>query len=131
MTVSSKGQIANLQKPPCAETVAISCDADGDGTASLGPFTGYLDSMFFDKGTFADTADFSVTVARTAEAVAGRTNLAADAVVRPRITPQGVTGANLTALTILEPVFLFNDTLNVVVAQGGATKTGAITAIVV
>lgn len=131
MSVTTKGQIANLHKPPCLETVDISCDADGDGTAQLGPFTGFLDAIFFDKGTFADTADFSVTVARTAEAVAGRANLTADAVVRPRVTPHGITGVALDALTVLERPFLFNDYLNVVVAQGGASKAGAISALVV
>lgn len=131
MSATTKGQIASFQDPPCMETVAISSDASGDGTASLGPFTGYLDSMFFDKDTLADTADFTVTVARTGEQVAGRANLTADANVRPRITPQGTDGVNLAALTVLERVFLFNDTLNVVVAQGGANKAGAVSALIV
>lgn len=128
---TTQGQIANLSKPPCMETVDIVSDGSGDGSTTLGPFTGYLDSLFFDKGTFADTADFTVTVVRTGEAIAGRANLTADDVVRPRITPQGITGSDLAALTILERIFLFNDTLTVVVAQGGASKAGAVSALVV
>lgn len=131
MAATTQGQKANLAKAPCMETVAISCNASGDGSAVLGPFTGYLDSLFFNKDTFADTADFTVTVTRTGEAVAGRPNLTVDYVVRPRITPQGITGTDLAALTVLERVFLYNDTLTVVVAQGGVSKAGEVTAIIV
>ena len=53
MAATTQGQKANLAKAPCMETVAISCDASGDGSAVLGPFTGYLDSLFFNKDTFA------------------------------------------------------------------------------
>jgi hypothetical protein len=124
------GQKANFEKPPCMQTVAIASDADGNGVATMGPFTGFLDSVHFAKGDLADTADFTITVARTAQAVAGAVNLTASKTVRPRITPQGVTGADLTALTFLEPVYLFNDTLNVALAEGGVSKSGTVTALI-
>lgn len=128
---TTQGQIANLQKPPCMEVKDISCDASGDGSVVMGPFTGFLDSLFFAKGTFADTADFTATVTRTGEAVAGTSNLTASKVVRSRITPQGKTGTDLAALTILERPFLFNDTLTVVVAQGGVSKAGTVSATII
>jgi hypothetical protein len=128
--LTTLGQIMNGQTPPCLETVALESDGSGDGTAVLGPFTGFLDSLFLDKGTLADTADVSITVARTGEAVAGRANLTADVVIRPRVTPHGITGVALSALTILEPVYLYNDYLNVVLDEAGDTKVGAISALI-
>lgn len=128
---TTQGQIANLSKPPCMEVKDISCNASGDGSVVMGPFTGFLDSLFVAKGTFADTADFTATITRTGEAVAGTPNLTASKTVRCRVTPQGKTGTDLAALTVLERPFLFNDTLTVVVAQGGASKAGAISATII
>ena len=131
MSATTQGQIALLQKPPAMAVETISCNGSGDGTLVMGPFTGFLDSLFFAKGTFDDTADFTVTNTRTGEAIAGTPNLTASRVVRPRITPQGKTGTDLAALTVLERPFLFNDTITVVVAQGGASKTGTVSATIV
>lgn len=128
---TTQGQIANNTTPPAYETVAISSDASGDGTAQLGPFTGYLDSLYVAKGTLADTADITVTVARTSEQVGAAANITASRVVRPRVTPHGIDGVALTALTILERPYLYNDYLNLVVAQGGASKAGSVSALVV
>lgn len=125
MTLSmyQKTQIA---KAPAFQSETISSDASGDGSVVLGPFTGFLDAIVVTKGTLADTADLTVTVTRTSEQVGAAANVTASRVVRPRVTPHGIDGVALTALTVLERPFLHNDTLTVVVAQGGASKSGTI-----
>lgn len=128
---TTQGQIGNLQKPPCSESVSLTTNGSGAATGTLGPFTGFLDTLIVTKGTLDDTADLTVTISETSEQVGGAANITASRVVRPRVTPHGIDGVALAALTILERPFLFNQSLTLTVSQGGNTKTGTVAAIFV
>ena len=70
----------------------------------------------------AGTTDVTIATAggtAPAQTILTLTNAATDKWVYPRITPQGVTGADLAALTILEPIPV-HDKIKVTIAQANA-----------
>lgn len=106
-------------------SISIVTDASGDFEDTIGPFTGYLDTIKFTLGTLTSgAADITVKATSTGETVFAVTNAAANDVVRPKILSQDTSAADLTGE--YSRFLLVNDTLTVTVAQGGDTKTGSI-----
>lgn len=125
-------ELGNHSVAPCAEKATLDVDASGDLETFLGPFTGILDSLILDIGSLATstTTDITVTIEETGEQVFADTNITADAVIRPRVIPQGTDGAELDALKLAEAFYLVNDRLKVVVDEGGNEASGALTALI-
>jgi hypothetical protein len=98
--------------------IELTTDADGAVTAySARPVTGKIRRVFVDIGTLADstTTDIVVTGERSAEAIYTGTDLTADTLADP---------------TTAAGVHIWHERIKIVVAQGGAIKTGQITFVV-
>jgi hypothetical protein len=97
--------------------IDLATDAAGDGTAySRSKVNGKVVRVFAEVNTLATTTDVVVTGERTAEAI--------------------YTGTNLTANTLADPttaagVYIWQERIKVVTAQGGDTKTGKLWFIVI
>ena len=99
--------------------VNLTTDAAGNATAySLNKIKGKVARVFVDIGTLADstTTDIVVTGERTAEAVYTGTDLTVDTLADP---------------TTAAGVYVWQERIKVVVAQGGDTKTGQIWFVVI
>ena len=110
-------------------TVPVTTIADGSATAYSPYFSGHLESIQYVKTDYADGVDFTITADVTGESLWGDTNVNAAEVVRPRAATH--TNAGAAALyaaggTAVQDKFaLSRDRVKIVIAQGGATKTGA------
>lgn len=119
-----------------AEKHAIALTTDGAGAATgYSPVVkGRILAVIYTAVDFDATADLTITLEATGEAILTLTNQAASAVKYPRVPVQDEAGADALfaagGTKIREPVVAVNDRVKVVVAQGGAAKTGTITVIV-
>lgn len=111
-------------------TKVLTTDGSQACTDYLGPFTGKLDSLVYTKIDFTDGVDFTITKESTGETIWTDTNINATEVVRPRVITQHTDGAANTTLVIREPILFVNERIKIVIAAGGATKTGRFTALV-
>ena len=112
-------------------TVNITTATDGAATAYSPTVTGRIGAVIYTKdGTtpFASTADITVTAEATGEAIWTGTNVNASVTERPVAPATTTTGANSTITET--PIWLANDRVKIVVAQGGNTKVGSIQIIV-
>lgn len=115
-------------------SVALVTDASGDCTAYSPNVTGRILTLRYVKSTFDDGIDFTVTAEATGEAIWAESNVNASATRAPRqgtYTTAGV--ASLYAaggLAVNDHIYLANDRVKVVVAQGGNVKAGTLIVIV-
>ena len=111
-------------------TVAITTDASGDFTGHTAIANGLVQAVRFIDTDLDDTADITVTCGASGQAIVTLTNQAATASFQPRGATHSTAGAALlyaaggTAVSDLIPVA--DETIKVVVAQGGNAKTGTI-----
>lgn len=110
-------------------SVAVTTDASGDVTAFSEVVTGRLLSVSFTDTDLADTADFTITTDRDAQALLTVSNIASSTTWHPRQATHGKDGTASLYAAAGEPVEsdipIFRDRIKVVVAQGGDTKTGS------
>ena len=110
-------------------TVPVTTIGDGSATAYSPYLSGFLESIQYVKTDYADGVDFTITADVTGESLWVDTNVNAAEVVRPRAATH--TNAGAAALyaaggTAVQDKFaLSRDRVKIVIAQGGATKTGA------
>lgn len=113
------------------ETIDIVTATGGGATEYSPPLSGRLVEIIYTKdasNAFASTADFTITTERDAVAVLTLANINASASYRPVRKATLTSGA---ASTILEvPIYMAEDRVKVVVAQGGNTKNGRFAVIV-
>lgn len=111
------------------QVVTITTDGSGDGTGYTGVVTGRVLSIRYLKADYADGIDFTVTLEATGEAILTGTNVNASASFYPRVPIDDETGADALyaagGTKLRDCVVAANDRVKIVVAQGGAAKTGA------
>lgn len=113
--------------------LSITTDGSGDAIAYTPHVRGRVLSVVYTKTDFANGVDITVTVEATGQPVLALTDANASGVWHPRQQVHGPTGTALTfngTQTINEPVFVADDRVKVVVAQGGAAKVGTIDIII-
>ena len=104
------------------ETVAMTTATGGGATAASLPMNGKVASIQYVPTTgavLASTADFAITNMETGEVIWTEANITAAKIVRP--TRAGHTTAGATA-SGANGVYLCNDRVKFVIAQGGNTK---------
>jgi len=114
--------------------VALTTDGSGDVTAYTPAVTGQIAALIYTKTDFADGVDFTITLEESGETVWTETDVNAAKTVAPRQASHSTAGvAALYAAAgeaVLVPIHAANDRVKIVVASGGAVKTGTITVIV-
>ena len=108
--------------------VAVTTDASGDFTGYTPNVTGRVVSIQYVKNNFADTADFTITAETTGQGLWTQANVTASATKAPRQPTHDAIGAASLYAAGGEPVedhiYLANERVKVVVAQGGNATTG-------
>ena len=117
------------------DTVSITTDASGDSTDySSEVFNGKLSCLAYIKTDFADGVDFTITSELTGQTLWTEANVNAAVTVAPRQATHSTAGvASLYAAAgepVEAPIYLVNERVKIVTAQGGNVKTGAIRIIV-
>lgn len=115
-------------------TIALTSIGDGSGTTYSPYITGYIKSVQYVKTDYADGVDFTITSEATGETIWTQTDVNAAVTVRPRAathTTAGAVSLYVAAGTgVFDQVALARDRIKFVVAQAGATKSGAFVVIV-
>lgn len=111
------------------EKIAVS--SDSGGAVTLSPSTpvgigrmGFLHAIYVAIGTLANTVDITVTDVETGQLLLTLTNVAANALVMPRLPVHDATGAAITGLADRAPIGRLG--VQVAVAQAGNTKAGTV-----
>jgi hypothetical protein len=108
--------------------VTIVTDGSGDGTGYTDALNGFVHAIRYAKTDYADGVDFTITAETSGIAVLTTSASNAAATFHPRAaTVDTANAASLyaaagTTVNALIPVA--DERLKIVVAQGGATKTG-------
>lgn len=99
-----------------------------DYVPRIGTLSGRVASVQYIPGAgaaaLASTADFTITSELTGESIWAEANLTAAKTVRPWRPVTSTSGITATNAALTEGVYLKNDRVKVVIAQGGNTKQG-------
>lgn len=108
--------------------VTVTTASDGSATAYTPRLAGELHSIHYVKTDFANGVDFTITSEATGETLWAESDVNASAVRYPRAATHSTAGvAALFAAggtAVQDRVALANDRVKIVIASGGATKTG-------
>lgn len=108
--------------------VPVAVDASGDGTAYTPVVTGRVLQIHYVKTDYANGVDLNITSEATGQQLWVQADQNASAIKAPRQpTHDGVGAASLYAATgepVEDHIYLANDRVKIVVAQGGVSKTG-------
>jgi hypothetical protein len=117
---------------PQRETVTVTTNGLGAGTALTSPIRGRLLSIIYEKVNFSDGVDFSVVTATTGRAIWVQSNVNASVALSPRAAKQSIDGGDATyqgSVFVLETVDLADEAVRFSVANGGGTTSGMFTVI--
>lgn len=108
--------------------VTVTTAADGSATAYSGVLTGKLSQIRYVKTDFADGSTFTITSEATGETLWTETAVNASATRAPRQATHSVLGAAAlyaaAGAAVNDQIALALDRIKIVIAAGGATKTG-------
>lgn len=108
--------------------VTVTTAADGSATAYSDVLTGKLSQIRYVKTDFANGSTFTITAEATGETLWAESNVDASATRAPRQATHSTAGvAALYAgggTAVNDKIALANDRIKIVIASGGATKTG-------
>lgn len=110
-------------------TVEVATDSGGDATvySDVIPY-GSLSQIRYVKTDFANGVDFTITLEATGETLWAESDVNASATRAPRQATHGTDGAAAlfaaAGAAVLDRVAIANDRIKIVVAQGGANKSG-------
>jgi len=107
-------------------STAITCDGSGDATVYLGSkLTGRIHAIFYDAGTLDAGTDIVVTGETTGVPIL-TDSPAADEWFYPRVIPNKNTDGSAFTDAATD-IWVYQERIKVVVAQGGASGAGDIT----
>jgi len=107
--------------------VEVTTDGSGDATVFSPELNGLLDRIQYVKDDFADGVDFTITLESTGETLWAENDVNAAAVRAPRQPVHSPAGAALLYADAGEPVsdlIAVNGRAKIVIANGGAAKSG-------
>ena len=112
--------------------VSVTTDGSGDATAYSPPISGVIHSVSYVKpgaGSYSDGVDFAITNETTGEGIWTEANVNATATRFPRGATHSVAGVALlyaaAGAAVADKIAIARARIKIVVAQGGATKTGS------
>lgn len=113
------------------KTVTVVSDASGDGIGYSDVVTGRIISAAYVKTDYTDGVDFTITTEITLQTIWSQLDVNASVTVVPRQATHntaGVAALYAAAGTAVNTyIVLAQERIKVVIAQGGATKTGKFT----
>lgn len=108
--------------------IAVTTASDGSATAYSPYLSGYIQDIQYVKTDFADGVDFTITAEAYGRTLWAENDVNAEAIRAPRQPTHSTAGvASLYAAAgtaVNERIALSRDRVKVVIASGGATKTG-------
>jgi len=108
--------------------IAVTTASDGSATAYSPYLSGYIQDIQYVKTDFADGVDFTITAEAYGRTLWAENDVNAAAIRAPRQPTHSTAGvASLYAAAgtaVNERIALSRDRVKVVIASGGATKTG-------
>lgn len=109
---------------------SIATDAQGDATVYTTELNGLLRQIRYLKTDFADGSTITVTNETTGESIWAETGVNASATRAPRQATHTIAGAAAlyagSGVAVLDLIAIANQRLKIVVASGGATRTGTL-----
>jgi len=115
-------------------SAAVVTDGSGNATAYIGPLSGYVSQIRYIKTDYADGVDFTITSENTGQTIWAENDVNAAAQRQPRMPTHSTAGvAALYAsggVAVNDKIALANDRIKIVIASGGATKSGQFEVIV-
>ena len=109
--------------------VALTTDAEEAATGYTPVVTGRILQIRYVKDDFANGVDFTVTLETSGTAVWSQENVDDSATVLPRQATHSTAGAAAEyadGYPVLEPVYVDGERVKIVVAAGGAAKSGTV-----
>lgn len=110
------------------EAVAVTTDGAGAATAYSGVVTGKLSQIRYVKTDFDNGSTFTITSEATGETLWTETGVNASATRAPRQATHSTLGAAAlyaaAGTAVNDKIALANDRVKIVIAAGGATKSG-------
>ena len=114
--------------------IDLTTDGDGAATGYSPRVTGRILNVIYTKTDFANGVDFTITAEDSGLSILAKENVDASATFAPMQSAHDQTG---TAWAVTDqndpwplPIVLVNERVKVVVASGGATKTGTVTVVI-
>lgn len=108
--------------------VTVTTSAGGAATAYSPRLSGKINQVHYVKGDFADGVDFTITDEATGIGIWTESDVNASAVRAPRQPTHSQVGVALlyaaAGAAVGDKVGVANSRVKIVIAQGGATKTG-------
>ena len=108
--------------------IAVTTASDGSATACSPYLSGYIQDIQYVKTDFADGVDFTITAEAYGRTLWAENDVNAAAIRAPRQPTHSTAGvASLYAAAgtaVNERIALSRDRVKIVIASGGATKTG-------
>lgn len=108
--------------------IAVTTASDGSATAYSPYLSGYIQDIQYEKTDFADGVDFTITAEAYGRTLWAENDVNAAAIRAPRQPTHTTAGvASLYAsggTAVNDKIALSRDRVKVVIASGGATKTG-------
>ena len=116
-------------------TIALTTNASGVATGQSGVVNGRVSHLIYTKDDFEDTVDFTITGEESGTNIWTEANVTAGKTVAPRQPTHSEAGVASLYQAPGEPVedkiVIANERINVAIAQGGDTKNGTISIILV
>lgn len=116
------------------QKITVTTAADGTATAYTPRLSGKVHSLHYVKGDFADGVDFTITSEATGESLWAEANVNASTVRYPRAPTHSQAGVGSLyaagGTAIQDKPGIANDRIKIVIAQGGATKSGTFHALI-
>ena len=110
------------------QKITVTTAADGTATVLSPRLSGKIHSLHYVKGDFVDGVDFAITAEATGENLWTESNVNASAVRYPRAPTHSQLGAAslyaASGTAVQDKPGIANDRVKIVIAQGGASKTG-------
>jgi len=102
-------------------SITVTTNASGAATAYVQAINGPILAISYVKSDYANGVDFTITLEDSGQTIWQEENVNASKVVRPRAVVQGTGGTNLIDV---EPIYVCYERVKIVIAAGGATKSG-------
>lgn len=112
--------------------VVVTTDASGDATAYIGPVNGRLANLIYTKDDFATGVDFTITAEDTGLGIWTEVDVNATKTVAPLQPAHNQSGVvQDTAGDVWEsPIYLADERIKIVIANGGNAASGTFTAVI-